>query len=241
MANDNEERVEEQPIKVSRRDFFIGAGAGIVTTGVIAGGYMALNPRQEQAAVAPTATPEPTAETAAAPAEAAPVAEAAPAPAAEVRSGKQLVTLKVNGQSYEVAVEPQVTLAEVLRRELGLTGTHLGCNGSYCSSCSVLVDGVAQNSCSLLAIREAGKEITTIEGLEVDGELHPVQQAFWEKMGYQCGFCTSGQIIRSVELLNKVKSPTEEQIRHHLSGNMCKCSAYPNIVKAVQHAAELMA
>ena len=134
-----------------------------------------------------------------------------------------------------------MTLAEVLRRHLGLTGTHLGCNGSYCSSCTVLLDGVAENSCSLLAIREVGKKITTIEGLEQDGQLHPVQQAYWDQMGYQCGFCTSGQIMRAVELLNKVKSPSEAQIRRHMSGNLCKCSAYPNIVKAVQQAAEMMA
>jgi aerobic-type carbon monoxide dehydrogenase small subunit (CoxS/CutS family) len=155
--------------------------------------------------------------------------------------GPQVITLKVNQQDYTLAVEPQATLADVLRRDLGLTGTHIGCNGSYCSACTVIVDGVAQNSCSLLAIREAGKQITTIEGLEKDGKLHPVQQAFWDNMGYQCGFCTSGQIMRTVELLNNVKNPTEDQIRRHMSGNMCKCSAYPYILTSVQKAAENMA
>jgi carbon-monoxide dehydrogenase small subunit len=110
-----------------------------------------------------------------------------------------------------------------------------------CSACSVLVDGVAQNSCSLLVIRETGKKIVTVEGLEQGGKLHPVQVAFWDNMGYQCGFCTPGQIVRAVELLNKNKTPTEDQIRMHMSGNMCKCSAYPNIIKAVQAAAKAMA
>jgi carbon-monoxide dehydrogenase small subunit len=134
-----------------------------------------------------------------------------------------------------------MTLAEVLRRDLGLTGTHIGCNGSFCENCTVLLDGIAENSCSLLAIREVGRKITTIEGLEQEGQLHPVQQAFWEQMGYQCGFCTSGQIMRAVELLNNNPEPTEAEIRRHMSGNMCKCSAYPNIVRAIQQAAQMMA
>jgi carbon-monoxide dehydrogenase small subunit len=163
------------------------------------------------------------------------------AEAAELISGKRLITLNINGRDYEVAVEPQMTLAEVLRRDLGLTGTHIGCNGSFCGNCTVLLDGIAENSCSLLAIREVGRTITTIEGLEQEGQLHPVQQAFWEQMGYQCGFCTSGQIMRAVELLNNNPEPTEVEIRRHMSGNMCKCSAYPNIIRAIQQAAQMMA
>jgi carbon-monoxide dehydrogenase small subunit len=231
---------EDAPMKISRRDFLVGAGAGVVATGAVAGGYIALRPAETVEVVKQVETvKEVTKEAESAQTQAEPVK--AVAEVAEPISGKRLIVLNVNGQDYQVAVEPQMTLAEVLRRELGLTGTHLGCNGSYCSSCTVLVDGVAENSCSLLAIREASKKITTIEGLEQEGELHPVQQAFWEQMGYQCGFCTSGQIMRAVELLNKVKNPSEAQIRRHMSGNLCKCSAYPNIVKAVQQAAEMMA
>ncbi|MFN8454857.1 MAG: (2Fe-2S)-binding protein [Anaerolineae bacterium] len=220
---------EEPPLKISRRNFLVGAGAA---TGALAGG-LTLAPAQamelvEEAKVAAKLQPE------ARPA-------AAVQTASEPISGKTLIVLNVNGRDYEVAVEPQNTLAEVLRRDLGLTGTHIGCNGSYCGNCTVLLDGVAENSCSLLAIREAGRKITTIEGLEQEGQLHPVQQAFWQEMGYQCGFCTSGQIMRAVELLNNVKEPTEAQIRRHMSGNMCKCSAYPNILKAIQEAAKLMA
>ncbi|MCZ7573559.1 MAG: (2Fe-2S)-binding protein [Ardenticatenaceae bacterium] len=229
---------EEAPIKVSRRDFLIGSGAGVIVTGAAAAGYIALSPPKQVEVVKEVPKEVVREVTKEAPA----AGEAAPAvQAREVIAGPMLVSLRVNGRDYEVTVEPQSTLADVLRRDLGLTGTHIGCNGSYCSACTVLVDGVAENSCSLLAIRETGKEITTIEGLEVDGRLHPVQQAFWEQMGYQCGFCTSGQMMRAVELLNNVKNPTEEQILRHLSGNMCKCSAYPNILRAVQEAAKMMA
>lgn len=222
------------PMKISRRDFLVGAGAGVVVTGVAAIGYNAMQPAKTvevPVEVTREVVKEVQGETQA------PVEVAVSA----LVEGLRVITLNVNGRARELAVEPQTTLADVLRRDLGLTGTHIGCNGSYCSACTVLVDGVAQNSCSLLAIREAGKSITTVEGLEQNGALHPVQQAFWDQMGYQCGFCTSGQIMRTVELLTKVKQPTEAQIRRHLSGNMCKCSAYPNILKAVQQAADAMA
>ncbi|MEJ2597455.1 MAG: (2Fe-2S)-binding protein [Anaerolineales bacterium] len=226
----------EEPLKISRRDFLVGIGAGAVVTGAVAVGAYELQPPKVQKVV------ETVAVTQAAPAT---TGNQPSAPAAPEKStlleGPQVITLKINEQDYTLAVEPQATLADVLRRDLGLTGTHIGCNGSYCSACTVIVDGVAQNSCSLLAIREAGKQITTIEGLEKQGKLHPVQQAFWDNMGYQCGFCTSGQIMRTMELLNKVKNPSEDQIRRHMSGNMCKCSAYPNIVTSVQKAAEAMA
>lgn len=226
----------EAPLKISRRDFLVGIGAGAVLTGALAVGVYEVEKPAAQQVVKTVEVAQPTL----APSGNQPAAPAAPQKSV-LLEGPQVVTLKVNEQEYTVAVEPQTTLADVLRRELGLTGTHLGCNGSFCSNCTVIVDGVAQNSCSLLAIREAGKQITTIEGLEKDGKLHPVQQAFWDNMGYQCGFCTSGQIMRAVELLNKVKNPSEDQIRRHMSGNMCKCSAYPNILTAVQKAAEMMA
>jgi aerobic-type carbon monoxide dehydrogenase small subunit (CoxS/CutS family) len=226
----------EEPLKISRRDFLVGLGAGAVVTGAIAVGvYEVEKPAVQQVVETVQVTQAVPTQSVSQPS----------APAAPAKSmlleGPQVITLKVNQQDYTLAVEPQATLADVLRRELGLTGTHIGCNGSFCSNCTVIVDGVAQNSCSLLAIREAGKQITTIEGLEKDGKLHPVQQAFWDNMGYQCGFCTSGQIMRAVELLNKVKNPSEDQIRRHMSGNMCKCSAYPNILTSVQKAAEMMA
>jgi carbon-monoxide dehydrogenase small subunit len=238
MADDEKvtpEDPEKAPMKISRRDFLVGAGAGVVVTGAVAAGYIAFQPPKtvEVPVEVTTAVQAP------------PQAQATQAPVQEVVSqlieGLNVITLNVNGRSRDLAISPETTLAEVLRRDLGLTGTHIGCNGSFCSACTVLVDGVAQNSCSLLAIREAGKTITTVEGLEQEGVLHPVQQAFWDQMGYQCGFCTSGQIMRTVELLSKTPKPTEEQIRRHMSGNMCKCSAYPNIVKAVQQAADAMA
>jgi aerobic-type carbon monoxide dehydrogenase small subunit (CoxS/CutS family) len=226
----------EEPLKISRRDFLVGIGAGAVVTGAVAVGAYELKPPEVQKVVETVTVTQ-----AAAPSNGnQPAAPAAPEKST-LLEGAQVITLKVNEQDYTLAVEPQATLADVLRRDLGLTGTHIGCNGSFCSACTVIVDGVAQNSCSLLAIREAGKQITTIEGLEKNGKLHPVQQAFWDNMGYQCGFCTSGQIMRTVELLSKVKNPTEDQIRRHMSGNMCKCSAYPNILTTVQKAAEMMA
>jgi aerobic-type carbon monoxide dehydrogenase small subunit (CoxS/CutS family) len=228
-----EEEGADEPLKISRRDFLVGVSAGVVVTGAVAVGAYELKPPEVQKVVETVAVTQPV------------PPSTGNQPAAPAKSvlleGPQVITLHVNEQDYTLAVEPQATLADVLRRELGMTGTHIGCNGSFCSNCTVIVDGVAQNSCSLLAIREAGKQITTIEGLEKDGKLHPVQQAFWDNMGYQCGFCTSGQIMRTVELLNKVKNPTEDQIRRHMSGNMCKCSAYPNILTSVQKAAEMMA
>ena len=129
------------------------------------------------------------------------------------------------------------SLAELLRRRLGLTGTKIGCDRSECSACTVLVDGVAMNSCSLLAIREADKKIVTIEGLEQDGKLSAVQQAFMDHMGLQCGFCTPGQIMQATALLARNPKPSESDLRRVMSGNLCKCAAYPNIIAAVQAAA----
>jgi xanthine dehydrogenase YagT iron-sulfur-binding subunit len=145
-----------------------------------------------------------------------------------------VVRLNVNGADHWVAVSANESLAEVLRRKLGLTGTKIGCDRSECSACTVLLNGVAVNSCSQLAIREDGKEIRTIEGLEKGSELHPVQEAFLENMGLQCGFCTPGQIMQAVGLVERSSQPSEEEIRRAMSGNLCKCSAYPNILAAIQ-------
>lgn len=222
------ESLSEGQGRMTRRQFLVGAGAGLVAGAAGAAGVLTVvrppAPAEQAKVLAPSQGPSPSTSA-----------------ATNLVQGSKLITLNVNGVDYALAVEPQATLLEVLKRDLGMTGTKLGCNGSMCSACSVLVDGVAQNSCSLLAIRETGRKITTIEGLEADGKLHPVQVAFWENQGYQCGFCTSGQILAAVELLNKTKNPTEEQIRAHMAGHMCKCSAYPNIVKSVLAAAKAMA
>ncbi len=221
----------QSQIKISRRQFLVGAGGGLVVGAAGAAGVLTLARPPAPVEQAKTTAPQ-------APQSTAPTA---PTAATALVQGPKLVTLNVNGRDYQLAVQPQATLLEVLKRDLGLTGTKLGCNGSMCSAGTVLVDGVAMNSCSLLAIREGGRKITTIEGLEQDGKLHPVQVAFWENQGYQCGFCTPGQIMATIELLSKTKNPTEEQIRAHMSGHMCKCSAYPNIVKSVLAAAKTMA
>ena len=149
-----------------------------------------------------------------------------------------VVRLNVNGKDEWVKVGSHESLAEVLRRTLGLTGTKIGCDRSECSACTVIVDGVAKNSCSLLAIREDGAKISTIEGqIGPNGELSAVQQAFLDKMGLQCGFCTPGQIMQATALLAETPKPNEAQIRRHMSGNLCKCSAYPHILAAVTEAA----
>jgi aerobic-type carbon monoxide dehydrogenase small subunit (CoxS/CutS family) len=149
-----------------------------------------------------------------------------------------VIKLNVNGKDEWVKVASHESLAEVLRRTLGLTGTKIGCDRSECSACTVIVDGTAKNSCSLLAIREDGKKISTIEGqLGPDGELSAVQQAFLDRMGLQCGFCTPGQIMQATALLAHNNKPDEAAIRHAMSGNLCKCSAYPNILAAIQQAA----
>jgi aerobic carbon-monoxide dehydrogenase small subunit len=152
----------------------------------------------------------------------------------------QTVSITVNGVEYEREVEPRLLLAHFLREELGLTGTNIGCDTSQCGSCTVLMDGVAVKSCTVLAVQADGSSVTTIEGLASNGNLHPVQNAFWEKHGLQCGFCTSGMIITVVDLLNNNPHPTEAEIRHGLEGNLCRCTGYQNIVKAVQAAAEAL-
>ena len=147
------------------------------------------------------------------------------------------ITVTVNGKKVERDVESRMLLVHFLRDELGLTGTNIGCDTSQCGACTVLLDDVAVKSCTVLAVQADGSSVTTIEGLAADGNLHAVQNAFWEKHGLQCGFCTPGMIITVVDLLKNNPTPTEEEIRHGLDGNLCRCTGYHNIVEAVKHAA----
>ena len=150
---------------------------------------------------------------------------------------KQSVTITVNGQAHTHSVEPRLLLVYFLRETVGLTGTNIGCDTSQCGSCTVAMDGQTVKSCTVLAVQADGSSVTTVEGLAKDGQLHPMQQAFWEKHGLQCGFCTPGMIMTAVELLRHNPNPTDEEIRHGLEGNLCRCTGYQNIVAAVKHAA----
>jgi carbon-monoxide dehydrogenase small subunit len=150
------------------------------------------------------------------------------------------VEATVNGQRREAAVEPRLLLVHFIRETLGLTGTHIGCDTTSCGACAVLLDGVPVKSCTMLAVQAAGSEITTVEGLQQGAELHPIQQAFREEHGLQCGFCTPGMMLTSVALLAENPSPTNEEIRWAISGQICRCTGYQNIVKAVQRAAQAM-
>lgn len=158
--------------------------------------------------------------------------------AAERHEGKQLLSCKVNGKPVRVLVEPQAMLSDVLRDALQLTGTKIVCNQGECGGCTVLLNGKAVYSCHLLALDAQGKDVTTIEGLMDGEELHPIQQAFVEKDGLQCGFCTPGQVMAANGLLIKNPKPTREQVKEGMSGNLCRCAAYPNIVDSVLAAAE---
>lgn len=151
------------------------------------------------------------------------------------------VSMTVNGVEYTRDVEPRTLLVYFLREHLGLTGTHVGCDTSTCGACTVLMDGKAVKSCTVLAVQAEGARITTVEGLARDGELHPIQQAFWDEHGLQCGFCTPGMMLAAVDLLQRNPNPTEDEIRHALEGNLCRCTGYHNIVKAIQYAARKMA
>jgi carbon-monoxide dehydrogenase small subunit len=150
---------------------------------------------------------------------------------------KQPVTLTINGAAHTVEVEPRALLVHVLRDDLNLTGTHIGCDTSQCGACTVLIDDKAVKSCTVLAVQAEGTAITTIEGLGTPDRLHPLQAAFWEKHGLQCGFCTPGMILTAVDLLQSNPNPSESQIRHALEGNLCRCTGYQNIVEAIQSAA----
>jgi aerobic carbon-monoxide dehydrogenase small subunit len=150
------------------------------------------------------------------------------------------ITATINGEKQSADVEPRMLLVHYLRETLRLTGTHIGCDTSHCGACTVLLDGIPVKSCTMFAVQVDGREVTTVEGLARNGELHPVQAAFTEEHGLQCGFCTPGMMLTSAALLEANASPTEEDIRWELSGNVCRCTGYTNIVKAVQSAAETM-
>ncbi len=153
---------------------------------------------------------------------------------------KKKISFKLNEQEVEVEVETRELLAHVIREQLGKTGTHIGCDTSHCGVCTVDLNGNSVKSCTILAVQADGGEVMTVEGLATNGELHPLQQAFIQDHGLQCGFCTPGMLIRSYRLLQENPSPTEEEIRVGLSGNLCRCTGYQNIVKAVKTAAEKM-
>ena len=147
------------------------------------------------------------------------------------------LSMTVNGKVRKADVEPRLLLAHFLREQLRLTGTHLGCDTSQCGACTVIIDGRSAKSCTIFAVQAGGSEITTIEGLAKNGDLHPVQTGFWEEHGLQCGYCTPGMIMTAVTLLNDNPSPSDREIREGISGNFCRCTGYQHIVNAVQYAA----
>jgi len=150
------------------------------------------------------------------------------------------VEVKVNGQAHTREVEPRLLLVELLREQLELTGTHIGCDTTYCGACTVLLNGQAVKSCTLFAVQADGAEITTVEGLEKSGELHPIQKAFADCYGLQCGYCTPGLMMSAVQLLKRTPEPGENQIQKAIAGNTCRCTGYQNIFKAIATAAERM-
>jgi carbon-monoxide dehydrogenase small subunit len=150
------------------------------------------------------------------------------------------IALTVNGQSREADVEPRRLLVELIREDFELTGTHVGCDTSQCGACTVHLDGKAIKSCTMLAVQADGSQVTTIVGMKTNGDLHPIQTAFWEKHGLQCGFCTPGMIMVAADLLARNAEPTDDEIRHALDGNICRCTGYQNIVAAIREAAGTM-
>ena len=153
---------------------------------------------------------------------------------------KHTVTIEINGSSITREVDSRLLLVHFLREELEMTGTHIGCDTSHCGACTVLMDGRSVKSCTLFTLQADGKSLKTIEGMETGGKLHALQEGFHEEHGLQCGFCTPGMIMRAAELLEKNPNPNEEEIRWGISGNLCRCTGYVNIIKAVQYAAEKM-
>ena len=151
------------------------------------------------------------------------------------------ITINVNGRKRSAMVEPRLLLVHFLRESLNLTGTHVGCDTSQCSACTVLLDGSSAKSCTVFAVQADGAEVQTIEGLADGDELHPLQDGFWEEHGLQCGYCTPGMIMSAVNLLEENPAPSEAEIREGISGNLCRCTGYQHIVNAIQHAAERMA
>jgi carbon-monoxide dehydrogenase small subunit len=151
--------------------------------------------------------------------------------------GKHHIKVTVNGEARTAEVESRLLLVHLLREVFRLTGTHIGCDTTHCGACTVLLDGKPVKSCTVLAVQADGREVATVEGLEKDGKLDPVQEGFWQEHGLQCGYCTPGMLMTSYALLQATKKPSEDQIRHAISGNLCRCTGYVNIVKAVQFAA----
>ena len=223
---------EIQPFRMSRRDFLIGAGSGAVVGAAVAGGAVSVLRPQSPAAPAAVVREE--------------VSPAAKIPAeiAEAQPTRfRQIALNVNGQEHDLVVDVRWSLLEVLRNQLGMTGTKRGCDRSECGACTVLLDGKPVNSCTILAARVAGKQVLTVEGLSNASsyeQLHPVQRAFYDTGGYMCGFCTPGMMLSTQALLDSNPNPTEQEIRHALSGNICRCTGYTKVVKSVQVAAEMM-
>ena len=153
---------------------------------------------------------------------------------------KHTVTIEINGSSFTREVDSRLLLVHFLRENLQMTGTHIGCDTSNCGACTVLMDGRSIKTCTVYTVQANGKSLTTIEGMETEGKLHPLQEGFHEEHGLQCGFCTPGMIMRAAELLEKNPNPSEEEIRAGISGNLCRCTGYVNIVKAVKYASEKM-
>ncbi len=153
---------------------------------------------------------------------------------------KHTVTIEINGSSITREVDSRLLLVHFLRETLEMTGTHIGCDTTHCGACTVLMDGRSIKTCTVYTVQANGKSLTTIEGMETEGKLHPLQEGFHEEHGLQCGFCTPGMIMRAAELLEKNPNPSEEEIRVGISGNLCRCTGYVNIVKAVKYASEKM-
>ena len=154
---------------------------------------------------------------------------------------EKTIRVTVNGTEHEATVEPRLLLVHYLREVLSLTGTHIGCESSICGACTVMVEGRTVKSCAMLAVQADGKNVQTIEGLAQDGELHAVQECFWNEHGLQCGFCTPGMILSVTQLLADNPSPTKDEIRHGIEGNLCRCTGYQHIVNAVESAAKILA
>jgi len=153
---------------------------------------------------------------------------------------KVSIEVNVNGKRHSLRLEPRILLVEMLREQLDLTGTHVGCDTTYCGACTVLLNGAAVKSCTVLAVQADGAEITTVEALGKNGELHPIQKAFGEAYGLQCGYCTPGIMLAALQLLTENKQPSDKQVRKSIAGNTCRCTGYQNIFKAIQRAAQNM-
>ena len=151
---------------------------------------------------------------------------------------KQAIGVNVNGVDHKAEVEPRLLLVHYLRDVLGLTGTHVGCETSICGACTVVLDGQAMKSCTMFAVQADGANITTIEGLAANGDLHPMQEGFWEHHGLQCGYCTPGMIMAATQIIDRNPNPSRDEIRHGLEGNLCRCTGYQHIVEAVEYAAK---